>query len=63
MPQATSSASEEAIKKWIDETEFGVLKVTISREYPSLIERENLMGNKKWDSGPARKWLEHMKEN
>ncbi|KAF8428541.1 hypothetical protein EV426DRAFT_584732 [Tirmania nivea] len=65
MSQANSSASEEAIEKWIERTEFGSLKVTMSREFPSPIEREYLMSSKRWDRGPGptRKWLEQMKEN
>ena len=63
MTREIPSASEEAIEKWIGETEFGALKVTLSREFPSPIEGESLMSNKRWDPGPTRKWLEQMKEN
>jgi len=63
MIQGVSSASEEAIEKWINKTEFGALKVTMSRESPSPIEGESLMSNKRWGPGPTRKWLEQMREN
>jgi len=63
MPQILLSASEEAIKTWIDKTEFGALKVTMSREYPPAKDREYLMSNKRWDPGPTRYRVEWMKEN
>lgn len=60
MTQEIRSPSEEAIEKWIDETEFCALKVTMSREFPPPMEGESLMSNRRWDPKPTRKWLEHM---